>query len=420
MEISMDKRKIWLIRDGEILPCDGDSVRLFRMGLIADICAQDPMNDVTWWCGTLNHFKKEFRMSHDGEQQIKDNYKLKFIHGPGYQKNMSLKRLYHQMYQGKRFAALAEREEKPDVILCSMPTPELAYYATKYAKKYGIPIFLDIRDTFPDMYVDFCSPKLRPFMRVGIIPYQIMLSSAVKRAKGIFATSEKFLDWGLSYAKRPTSKNDKAYYVSYPDDTPPLSEDDLNFWFQKGLSEDDFVCCFFGQFGFTVDLETVMKAAVKIANKNPKVKFVICGVGEKLSTYQEIVKSVNNVVFPGWVNRNQISALGKLSSVGLLSYRPSKNYENSMPNKFCEYLALGQALLIQPEGMMMEYAIKHQCGVHYSNETELVTQILKLAANCKETEKMKQRSRALYVDKFCAEKVYSELVAFLKENIILK
>ena len=59
-------RTIWLIRDGGVLPCDGDSVRLFRMGLLAEIIADDPENEVVWWCGTLNHFKKEQRMDHLG------------------------------------------------------------------------------------------------------------------------------------------------------------------------------------------------------------------------------------------------------------------------------------------------------------------------------------------------------------------
>lgn len=412
----MKKRKIWLIRDGEILPCDGDSVRLFRMGLIAQICASHPENEVTWWCGTLNHFKKELRMDHDGEQQLTENYRLKFVHGPGYQKNMSVKRLYHQWYQGTHFLKLAEKEEVPDVILCSMPTPELAYYATKYAKKHNVPIFVDIRDTFPDMYVDFCSDKLKPFVKVGIIPYKWMLSAALKRATGIFATSEKFLDWGLNYAKRKAIPTDKAYYVSYPDNNIELTDEDMNFWYEKGIKDDDFLCCFFGQFGFTVDLDTVMKAAVLVAEKDPKVKFVICGVGEKLAGYQKIVKDVDNVIFPGWVDRVQICSLGKLSSAGLLSYRPGKNYENSMPNKFCEYLALKLALLIQPEGMMLDYATKHDCGVHYTNEEELAEQILKLAADREKTERMKVNARELYESRFCAERVYAELVEFLESQ----
>lgn len=412
----MNKRKIWLIRDGEILPCDGDNVRLFRMGLIAQICAENTDNQVTWWCGTLNHFEKKFRMEHDGEIEIKENYRLKFIHGPGYHKNMSVKRLRHQMYEGKHFVELAEKEELPDVILCSMPTPEMAYYATKFAKKHNVPIFVDIRDTFPDMYVDFCPEKLKPFMRVGIIPYKKMLSSALKRATGIFATSEKFLDWGLNYAKREKTDNDKVYYVSYPDNKIELAEKDFDFWKNFGIEDDDFVCCFFGQFGFTVDLETVMRASILTSEKNPKVKYVICGVGEKLKSYKEIVGDNKNVIFPGWVDRVQICALGELSDAGLLSYKPGKNYENSMPNKFCEYLALKLALLIQPEGMMLDFAAKFDCGVHYGSENELAEQILRLAADRKKTEQMKKNSRRLYEGSFCAERVYAELVDFIEKH----
>ena len=201
------KRKIWLIRDGEILPCDGKDVRLFRMGLIGQIAAVNPENEITWWCGTLNHFTKELRMEQDGEISLQENYRLKFIHGTMYKKNMSFRRLYYQYHQGKHFVELAEKEEKPDLILCSIPTPELAYFAVKYGKKHHVPVFLDIRDLFPDIYADFCNPRLRPLVEIGIIPFRQMVKKALRGASGMIATSEKFLGWGLRYAGRKKTEN---------------------------------------------------------------------------------------------------------------------------------------------------------------------------------------------------------------------
>lgn len=282
-------RRIWLIRTFEVLPIDEKTPRLHRMGLIAEICAQNPENDVTWWCADLNQFKKYSRFGQDKTIRLSSNYQLKIVHAPGYTKNMSMRRLWHQFYEARHWYELAHKEEKPDVILCAMPTNEYAYYATKYANKFNIPIFIDIRDTFPDMYVEFCDKKIKPFVKLGIIPYKWMLANALKHASGLIASSDNYMDWALKYAKRERGENDKVYYISYPDNTAiHITEESMSFWYKQGLKKEDFICCFFGQFGFTVDLETVMKAAVLIANKNSNVKFVICGVGERISSYKKI------------------------------------------------------------------------------------------------------------------------------------
>lgn len=407
--------KIWLLRVGEVLPCDESTPRLFRMGMIADILSKRG-HKVVWWSSTLNHFTKKFRSLQDQDIQVSENLKLKLIHSCGYARNMSLRRLRHQYIEKHKFGRLAARLHKPDIILASMPTIELAHAAVRYARKAGIPVIVDIRDTFPDMYVDFCSDKLRPFMRVFIIPYQIELSVALRGATGIFATSEAFLNWGLGYAHRSRNQYDDVYHVSYPDPKEAVGEDDRAFWRAQGLTGDEFICCFFGQFGFTVDIDTVLEAARLIKPRNPSVRIVLCGVGEKMDEFKERVRDIGNVLFPGWVDRKQISALGEISSAGLMSYRPGKNYEWSMPNKFCEYLALGLAILLQPAGVMKTMIEQNHCGLHYENARQLVDAVLYLADHPDELREMKENARALYEQSFNAKHVYGKLADRLEET----
>ena len=44
------------------------------------------------------------------------------------------------------------------------------------------------------------------------------------------------------------------------------------------------------------------------------------------------------------------------------------------------------------------------------------TRILKLADDREATERMKNNARNLYEEKFCAEKVYAQMVKFLEDN----
>ena len=46
------------------------------------------------------------------------------------------------------------KEILPDLILSSIPTSELSLEATKLGKKNNIPVILDIRDLWPDVFLD--------------------------------------------------------------------------------------------------------------------------------------------------------------------------------------------------------------------------------------------------------------------------
>lgn len=407
-------RKIWIVKTAEPLPCD-EGVRLLRMGLVAQALSKDKANELVWWSSTFDHYRKRVRCEQDKIVNIEENYIVRLMHITGnYTSNLSPKRLLHQLYEGKRFYQLAVKEDKPDVIVCPMPTLEMAYYASMYAKRFSVPLIIDIRDLFPDMYIDFVPAKYRFIVKLGVIPYRIMLRKALKNATSLIATSEKFLEWGLRYSKRTRMLEDRVFYVSYPDNNLVLNQKEIDYWYDNfDLKKEDFICCFFGKFGFTVDLETVMRAAVITQIECPSIKYVICGEGEKLNEYKEILGDAQNVIFPGWVNRRQICALGRISKVGLLAYKPGKNYEDSMPNKFCEYLALGQVLLVEPKGMMLDFATKFDCGMSFTDEITLSKCLVDLQNNKDKVEKMRHNSRNLYEELFCAEKVYDEYASFI-------
>ncbi len=410
-----DPINVWLLKEGEALPTDKGQQRLLRMGLIAEEFDKSGAN-IKWFASTFDHNLKKFRSDHTVELPVNDHYSICLLHGRNYKKNLSAGRILHYRDERKQFGKLAEKMPVPDVIVAAMPNIDLALAAVEYGKKHNVPVFVDVRDLWPELYEDYF-PKLKKLVHVAITPFKRQLSYTLKNATGIFATSDKFLDWALGYAGREKCPNDNYYYVSYPDTNVELTDEDYKYWYDMGLSEDDTICCFFGQFGHAVNLEPVMYAALETAKKNPRIKYVICGMGEKLETYKQILGGAENVIFPGWVDRRQISALGKLSSVGLLSYRKNKNFEWSMPNKFCEYLALGLSVVVEPEGMMADLAKKHKIGFRYDNESELAGHLLYLSEHPDEVAEMKVRARALYEKQFKADVVYAKLVEDVKRII---
>ena len=407
--------KVWLVKEGEALPVIDGEQRLLRMGLIGEEFDKAEAK-ILWFASTFNHNLKQFRTDHSIEFPVNDHYSICLLHGRNYTKNLSIGRILHFADERKQFGKLAETKEKPDVIVAAMPNIDLALAAVKYGKKHKIPVFIDVRDLWPDLYEDFF-PRFRHLVHYAIIPFKRQLIYTLKNATGIFATSNKFLDWALAYAKREKGPNDNYYYVSYPETNLELTDKSFRKWHDLGLSEEDTICCFFGQFGHAVNLEPVMYAAKETAKKNPHIKYVICGMGEKLDLYKQILDGTDNVIFPGWVDREEICSLGKLSSVGLLSYRKNKNFEWSMPNKFCEYLALGLSVVLEPTGMMADLVKEHNIGYRYDNEHDLAEKLLYLADHKDEVLGMKKRARSLYEQQFKADVVYAKMVADIRHII---
>ena len=129
--------KIWLIKTGEPLPTDGKNVRLFRTGIFANFLSQNN-HQVTWWSSVFDHQNKRHRSLNEEPTQINDNLKLIALQSDGYTKNISFQRIKDHRQIANNFIKIAEKEQKPDVILSSFPTIELCTVAIKFAKTNNI------------------------------------------------------------------------------------------------------------------------------------------------------------------------------------------------------------------------------------------------------------------------------------------
>lgn len=407
--------KIWLVNEGENLPGDDNNPRLQRMGLLAYELGKLEQ-DVVWWQSTFNHYQKVFRYHEDKDIRLNDNLEMKLLHACGYKKNVCLKRLYHEWKTAYKFYIRAEKEPRPDVIVSAMPTIAQAHYTVKFAKKHRIPVIVDVRDLNPDVFVMPFHGIVKKIVSLGILPLKAVLGHALKNATALVGTTEPYLQWGLRYAGRKKMQKDRVFFVSYPDNGVTKSLSERSRWteFEKTPS---LVCCFFGQFGQLVDFDTVIDAAQKCIDNQIDVQFLLCGKGELLEHYQQIVKSkgLKNVYLPGWVNKTDISDIGFVSDIGLMAYKKNDNFEMQMPNKFSEYLSLGLAIMLQPTGIMKSVIEENQCGIQYNTSDELYEGLKKLYENRDMLEAMKGQSRTLFERSFAAERVYQEYGRYVME-----
>lgn len=418
--------KIWLVQRSESTPHDGiGEERSMRMGILAQTLAQRG-HTVTWWTSTFDHFKHQHRYETNTPLNVCDNYRIYYIRGFGYQKNISFSRIWDNVLLAKRFAALIRQEpEKPDVIIASVPTAELAVEAVRYANQSNIPIVLDIRDLWPDVVYDLFPNYTHYLLRLAFLPMTWNLKGACSGASAIIGLTDPFVDWGIANAGRTKSAKDRVFPMGYWSNKLDQHQEQLgkSFWENKNIykSDDCLLVTFFGTLGKTNDLLPVIKAAKFLEAIDSKVKFVVCGAGQKLSLLEEEAKNLSNIIFPGWINASQILTLLQIADVGICPYINSVNYVNNIPNKPPEYLSSGLILALSlSHGVLYDLIKDNNIGFSYSNASEVLADELdSLSKNPQRLKEMKSNALDTFNKFFDGEFVYNQMATYL-ENLFLK
>jgi glycosyltransferase involved in cell wall biosynthesis len=367
-------------------------------------------------------FKRSHRASHDLEIEIAPNYKVQLLHSNGYRKSISLARALADWTVAKRFSKFAPEKIRPDLILCCMPTLDLAVAATDYGRRFSVPVVLDLRDLWPDIFAERLPPFLRHCASV-IFAYQYwQLRKACGKAAAIVGITPEFVSWGLTHAGRAGTQLDRDFPLAYPDITP---DEDAQakaqaYWRSKGVKVDRFIITFLGAFyqRSSEELAAVIHAADLLAD-DPRFQFVLCGDGPELERCQLLANGLDNVVFPGWVAFSEGWCLMRLASVGILPYPSTNDFKMSIPNKAIEYMSAGLPVLSSIKGKLEALLEQHKCGVTYPNSSpgDLAATLRGLEQDAPRLRLMGRNARRLYEAQFVAGTVYANMADHL-ENVV--
>jgi glycosyltransferase involved in cell wall biosynthesis len=408
---------VWLINSSEVVPTDPGNGRLRRMGILADVLVSRGHN-VVWWTSTFRHLLKIQRFSRNTTIDVTDRLRLRFLRVPAYYKNISVSRLWNHHLLGRTFRRLAPTEVRPDVILCSFPTVELSDEAVQYGAKFGVPVVLDVRDMWPDIFLDLVPRWSRRLTRVALQP---LFKAAERACRGAFAVSGHvpgFVDWGLRRGQRQRTRFDRDFPFAYavPDFDEATLAEARQFWQGHGVPArpNTFVVCFLGAVSHQFDLATVILAARRLAPQHD-IQFVLAGAGVRTDAYRELAADCPNVVVPGWVTEPQVQSLLRMSRLGLAPYVSRRDFEVSIPNKAIEYFSAGLPVLTSlRRGVLLELLREHKCGATYDNDGQLAEIIRSYCGLPRELEAMSQNALGLFADRFTAPKVYGAMADYLE------
>ena len=414
---------VWLVTIGEPLPVqEGAKDRPHRTGLFARLLAERG-HDVVWWTSAYDHFRKKHLFPDDHVLRVNDRLEIRMLHGCGYSSNVSLARFRDHRQVAERFAAAAAAEpRRPDIIVAGLPTIELCLESTRYGKQRGVPVVLDMRDMWPDVFLELLPPALRP---LGYLPLASLFRksrAACRDATAITGMTDAFVDWGLARGGRQRSPLDRSFYFGYVRTEPSAEKLAAAeaFWNQHGVAATgDFNAAFFGAIGRQFNLEPIIEAVRQLGPTNRKIRFVLCGSGDRLEHYKSLAAGLNNLVFPGWVGAAEIFALMRRSAIGLAPYRESRNFTMNIANKPAEYFSGGLPIALSlKSGVLHDLLRDRDCGFSYGNDPEaLVRELGRLQDDPARQKRLSANAQALFEESFVAEKVYGRMAAYLEEIV---
>lgn len=408
--------RIWTITVGEPVPGFSGTSRQWRCGALSQLLA-DRGHDVTWWTSSVDHFTKTQMVTSSAMHVVSENFRIQFLRGPTYTRNVSLARFWNHRVIAREFERLAEIWAVPDIVLCSFPTIELSATAVAFGRRRGIPVFLDIRDLWPDEILSRIPVKMRSAGRLVLSPLFREAARALQGATGIIGISEAYLGWALHRARRARTPSDRVFPLGYTGQlhrTEPGPEVGARLQ-AMGVDPAKRILWFSGTFVGNIDLGTVIEAA-RVLSGNPAIQFVLSGSGEREAEWRRQAAGLENVVFTGWVGSEELLWLSRVAWAGLAAYRVGASM--SLPNKLFEYMSMGLPVLLSLEGEAKTLVVGEGLGAFYApGRTESLVEVAsRIVADPEWRTQCASRARKLFEERYSIATLYGNYADFLEEQ----
>jgi len=397
--------KIWLATVGEPLPIDGEGARLLRTGQFAQwLCDQG--HDVTFFSNTMDHYARKLRTKQGQTYEIAANYRIITLAGRAYRRSVSFARFRHHADVADSFRKLAPSLQQPDVIISSYPIEELCRAILDYAEPLKIPVVIDTRDLWPDIFEEVLPKPFRSFAKIAFHPLLRRARMTYSRATALSGITHSTLQWGLEKAGRARFEKDFWFPFSYPTTASSIPAE------HHGVR-----LCFLGAISHRSNLEMFIDAW-RIVERESKEHFLeICGKGEAEAELQSRAVGLNNVVFRGWLDQAQMAEVMQNSDFGLLPYN-RKDFHTSLPNKYAEYLSAGLPIFSCTEGEVRQHLTKSRSGIWVEPNARAIADAI-LGIDVKEFPSMRKRAAEVFALEFDRNAVFSGALKNLESLVIL-
>ncbi len=397
--------KVVMFADFTPLPIDREGNTLMFGGLLCRKLLERG-HEVVLVTSNYNHYTKRNRNIAIGTHLISKNFKIVVVKGVKYKSNTSPLRVVHNIAFTRSLNILDCMDYKPDVLMCPIPSLEIAYSLVRKCKKQGIASYVYVLDPWPQSIIANISSTPRNVLMPLFYFYDKLAGYICRNADLITAVSSQYLKWARAFGR----DDRKPSYVSCLScDDRELIDIDINCRIGKY-----FTVVYIGSWGESYNLEIIVEAA-KLLRNQKDIRFMIYGEGAQRKKMEKLSSKIENVHLGGWVDKIEKRRILSEASVALSIYRT--NAPQSLPNKIFEYMAHGVFQLSNLKGDAETVLFKTKAGVTLkkNNAEELAKEIMKLKSSW--VNGKKKEIREVYDKEFKSDKVYGDLVSIIEKQV---
>ncbi|MBM3766502.1 MAG: glycosyltransferase family 4 protein [Acidobacteria bacterium] len=401
--------RVWLLQTSEQLPVR-DGVRKLRTRLLAEALAARG-HSVVWWASCFNHLRKEWYFDRDTEFQDGPALTVRALKGFGYRRNVSLARFADHRRIARKFSRAASRSLRPDLIVASLPSHDLAEAAVRFARARGVPIIVDVRDKWPHNFLDAAPCSLRWLARIALAGEFRRTRNALRGADAILSMTSPLLEWALQIADRSAGPNDRVFYLGAYRELDGVVPSALRSLIESRL-KGKCVVTFVGTFSTYHNPEIALAVARRFRDR-PDIVFVLAGDGDLAEELRRRAAALDNVVFTGWLESAGIAALLGASHLGLCT-TGAKSERFFLPNKVFAYLAEGVPIASAFDGELRDLIDQEKIGFNFRDEDELAGAIRSMAASAELRRSLSDNAARFFRSRCNAEVIYPQFVEHLE------
>ncbi|HSW45146.1 MAG TPA: glycosyltransferase family 4 protein [Phycisphaerae bacterium] len=351
--------RIWIVNPFDPLP--GDPEQPGRYATLARMLCGEGHEVVLWTADFSHRFKRPVDRAPIEETARRERIEVRFVHVPGYKKNVSCRRILSHRVYARGFEQEASDAARPDVIIASNPPLESPVAAGRLAKRFGARLIIDVQDNWIDNFRHLMPRALKWASPVILRPW-------VWANQRAFAAADAVVGVAGGYADEPRRYGRPEYRRA----VIPLGVD-LELFDEaarrgRGLLGEkqpgEIWAVYSGSYSHAYDVLTVAEVARRVLRERPDVRFIFSGRGDLESQVRDLLRGTDRVSFLGFAPFEDWAATVCQCDVGFNAIRPEAFV--LMPNKVFYYWAAGLAVLNSAEGECADWVAQTETGLSYA------------------------------------------------------
>lgn len=378
-----------------------------RYRTMADVLASYPEFNVEVVSSTFRHQTKKQR---DPEiiNHIHTKYKVTLLYEPDYNKNISLRRIYCHHQFARKVTQYLNTRNRPDVIICSVPSLSVGSAVSTYAEQQGIKLIIDIQDLWPEAF--------KMALNIPLVS-DVLFAPMMQQANRIYSRADIVMAVSETYVKRGLQNNQDAKGFPLFIGTDSVLMERAVSGVEVKKPDSEFWIGYAGALGHSYDICSIIDAIHELNGKGiNNIVFKVMGEGvlsEKFRCYAE--EKCVRCEFTGFLNYGTMMAT--LMECDLAVNPIVGNSVSSIINKVSDYAMAGVPVVntqnsAEYRNLLEEYA----CGINCKNgdSGSIANGILQLYNDEELRHKMRKNAKRMAEERFDRQKTYPAVVDLVK------